>query len=379
MYFSRKAEYTPNKLFLITTKRGTMSTTTIRTFLGFTLSILFIWLPSLFAGLAPNTKITTPTNMVCVESLKVGNTICGYGPTSHSFPDVKIKNIQPVPVESIYVITTKHGTITASTDQLFYEITSQNFIPAAQLKPGHLFLTKDIKALECISVKHKNTQTTVYDLTLEEPHLFFSSNAQILTHNAIHVVLVGLPIVAPPVIKFVASVGAIAAALYVEKVTTSALPIFAQCRKRRERKAARQALLASLNQNQAEGHPTPDNKSQTSLPPVIGGGPKPDPNDPKKKDEENQRNSERKECMHKDVTRGPSIRNVETDVTKEEFEKSLKEDGWIHSKSKDGKIDIYDKGNSRYAVRDFSKSTQGPTAEHYINGNRSPESKIRLK
>lgn len=338
-----------------------MSAFVIRTFLGVILSIVFIWQPSLFAGLTPDTKITTPTNMICIESLKVGDTIYGYGPTTHTFPDVKIKNIEPVIVEKIYVITTKHGTITASADQLFYEITSQNFIQVTQLKPGHLFLTKDIKALECISVEHKNIQTTVYDLTLEEPHLFFSSDAQILTHNAIPILLLGIP-VAAPVIKFVVSVGAIAGALYLEKLATSSRPIF-------------------------KGNPTPDNKSQTPPPPPVidnttpSGGPEADPNDPNdpKKNNEEQRNPERKECKHKDVTRGQSIRNVETEVTKEEFEKSLREDGWIHSRSKDGKIDIYDKGNSRYTVRDFSKSTQGPTAEYYINGNRSPEFKIRLK
>lgn len=182
-------------------------------FLEITLSIFFIWLPSLFAGLAPDTAITIPTNMVCAQSLKVGDTLCGYGPTTHVFPDVKIKNIEPVLVESIYVITTKYGKISASADQLFYEITSERFIPAEQLKAGNLFLTKYIKALECISVEHKNIQTTVYDLTLEEPHLFFSSDAQILTHNAVPILLLGIP-VAAPVIKFVASVGAIAGALY---------------------------------------------------------------------------------------------------------------------------------------------------------------------
>ena len=270
-----------------------MSISAIRTFLGITLSILFIWLPSLFAGLAPNTKITTSTDLVCVQSLKVGDTICGYGPTNHVFSDVIIKNIEPVIVESIYVITTKHGTITASADQLFYEITSESFIPAEQLKAGNLFLTKAINALECISVEHKNIQTTVYDLTLEEPHLFFSSDAQILTHNAVPILLLGIP-VAAPVIKFVASVGAIAGALYLEKVATSSLPIFAQCRKRRERKAARHALLASLNQNQAEEHPTPSNKSQPTPPPMIGNatpseGQAPDPHDPKnKKDDEDE-------------------------------------------------------------------------------------------
>jgi len=265
-----------------------MNTYTIRTFFGVILSILFICLPSLFAGLAPGTKIKTPTEMIYVENLEMGNTICGYGPTSHAFPNVEIEKIKSIHVESIYVITTKQGTICASADQLFYEITSQNFIPAEQLKPDHLLLTKNAQALECISVEHKNTSTIVYDLTLEEPHLFFSSDAQVLTHNAAPILLLAIPAAAPTV-KFVASIGAIAAALYIEKIATSSLPIFAHCRKRRELKAQRRALLARLNQ--AEEHPTASNQSQTPPPPLIesttpGSGQAPDPNDPKKKKDE---------------------------------------------------------------------------------------------
>ena len=223
--------------------------------------------------------------MPCVEDLKIGDTICGHGLKNDAFPDVKIENIQSMLVESIYVITTKHGAITASADQLFYEITSEKFIPAEQIRTGHLLLTKDIKALQCTSVEFKNIQTIVYDLTLAEPHLFFSSDAQVLTHNAVPLLLLGIPI-ATPALKFVVSVGAIAGALYVEKLATSSLPIFAQCRKRRERKAQRQVLLARLNQADT-------NKSQTYplSPPTIGntipsGGQAPDPNDPKKNEKD---------------------------------------------------------------------------------------------
>ena len=57
-----------------------------------------------------------------------------------------------------------------------------------------------------------------------------------------------------------------------------------------------------------------------------------------------------------DITTGGSIRNIRTDVGKAEFEANLVESGYMQTLSKDGKSDIFTKGESQYTVRDESNS-----------------------
>ncbi|WP_035560724.1 hypothetical protein [Burkholderia sp. 9120] len=57
-----------------------------------------------------------------------------------------------------------------------------------------------------------------------------------------------------------------------------------------------------------------------------------------------------------DITVGFSRRNIKTDVGKAEFEANLVESGYVQTLSKDGKADIFTKGESQYTVRDNSTS-----------------------
>jgi hypothetical protein len=78
-----------------------------------------------------------------------------------------------------------------------------------------------------------------------------------------------------------------------------------------------------------------------------------------------------------DTTEGYSVRNVETDVTKAEFEANLSNEGWTQTLSKDGKTDIFKKDDLKYTVRDESRSG-GPTAEYFPTGADKATVKIRL-
>lgn len=80
---------------------------------------------------------------------------------------------------------------------------------------------------------------------------------------------------------------------------------------------------------------------------------------------------------YEDITEGVSVANVETDVTRAEFEANLRNDGWIQSQTKDGKMDIFTKEGNRYGVR--SESNQGqPTADYFPLGAKKATVKIRL-
>ena len=78
-----------------------------------------------------------------------------------------------------------------------------------------------------------------------------------------------------------------------------------------------------------------------------------------------------------DITKpGSKLPNIKTDVPKGEFEKNLMDNGFTKSTSKDGSVNIFTNGDKKYTTRDFSKSTDGPTAEVFRNNQ--PTSKIRL-
>lgn len=80
---------------------------------------------------------------------------------------------------------------------------------------------------------------------------------------------------------------------------------------------------------------------------------------------------------YKDTTVGDSVRNIETDVGKAEFESNLRNDGWEQTLSKDGKMDIFTKDGNRYGVRDQSNQGQ-PTADYFPLGSKNATVKIRL-
>lgn len=83
------------------------------------------------------------------------------------------------------------------------------------------------------------------------------------------------------------------------------------------------------------------------------------------------------QCGYNDITVGKSVRNIETNITRKEFEKSLEKDGWSKSVSKDGLSTIYSKDGASYRIRD--KSDEGSkTADYWAKGATKVTMKIRL-
>jgi hypothetical protein len=81
--------------------------------------------------------------------------------------------------------------------------------------------------------------------------------------------------------------------------------------------------------------------------------------------------------------RGAGMANYDTYLTRSEFESELSQLGWTKKSSLDGKVVIYTKDGAKYIVRDFSDSTDGPTAEFFHpfrNRNRTKaDMKLRLR
>ncbi len=89
------------------------------------------------------------------------------------------------------------------------------------------------------------------------------------------------------------------------------------------------------------------------------------------------KNNKRIISQAKDITDPRSkLSNIQTDVTKQEFENNLIDNGYLKSISKDGNVSIFTKDETKYTTRSYSKSTNGPTAEVFKNNK--PTKKIRL-
>ncbi len=76
------------------------------------------------------------------------------------------------------------------------------------------------------------------------------------------------------------------------------------------------------------------------------------------------------------ITRGASIRNIQTNVTASEFGANLEANGFVKSTAADG-TPTYTKGTTQYTVYSQSRSTGGATAQVKVNG--IVVEKIRLK
>ncbi|HEU4713078.1 MAG TPA: RHS repeat-associated core domain-containing protein [Pyrinomonadaceae bacterium] len=79
---------------------------------------------------------------------------------------------------------------------------------------------------------------------------------------------------------------------------------------------------------------------------------------------------------YQEITKGGSIRNVQTDVTKSEFIKNLQDGGY--KMTQEGNATILDNGANKYVIYDVAKSTGGPSAA-YSRAGEGQSLKIRLK
>lgn len=137
-----------------------------------------------FSGLISGTKLVTPTGDDFVEAMSVGQVITGYDLLHEGLVPAEIKGITEYTVEQVVLIRMGKDSICASPDQLFYESTRHDFVAAKDIKPGDLFVTQEHTLCVCSGIEHINVSMTMYDIELEEPHLFFVSDAHILAHNA---------------------------------------------------------------------------------------------------------------------------------------------------------------------------------------------------
>ena len=143
----------------------------------------------LSAGLPLGTKILTSHGPVAVEELTFETPITGYNPEDQTFPSLKIKQMCIALGSDLMVIETDLGVIKCSGEHKLYEVVRNDFVEAHALKVGDILLTSKRELCVCKKIDCVTNLTKSYDISLDDPHVFFSSDAQILTHNAAPVAL----------------------------------------------------------------------------------------------------------------------------------------------------------------------------------------------
>lgn len=269
--------------------------------------------------------------------------------------------------------------------QEFYIPAEDKWLPACQLKVGDVLKSYSVGFKAITSIAFVEKPLTIFIIEVEKYHNFFAGKYFVLTHNTTLPWECSLAFSLP----FGAGGGAaaggkaggyfgpagIVGGIVIGGILGWALESFGNSDKVHHYEAIFDigVIDAHLKGNSGQTQPSS---------PVTVNGPKSsmDPNDPEKKKPDETKPSERKECEYKDAT-DPRSRypNAKTDMTREEFEKNLQQDGWKQD-IRGGKNNVvnYEKDGVRYAVRNGAASTGEPAVDYYKPGSDCPDGKIRL-
>lgn len=135
------------------------------------------------SGFAEGTKICTPTGLRVIEDLMIGDMICSYDTNSNEFLSVPIKDISWYILRDFLCIEIDQVIIKLSHDQIFYDDAQRKFVPATETNRFSQFVAKDGQQYRVILRNQKNLLTKFYDISLDEPHVFFVSEKQVMVHN----------------------------------------------------------------------------------------------------------------------------------------------------------------------------------------------------
>lgn len=173
------------------------------------------------AELFPGTLIKTPEGQVPIEQLKRGQYVL-----DHHLQKVCIKRVLTKKTHCLTLIRTEKGVIALSPEQKVWDPILAKWIIAAALTKQNVLLNAELKKCACLDVRTVGfaKQVRVYDLALEKPHTFFFSAQQILTHNVVPTIVLGVALTFDTVLKGIQvatyagiAIGAIAGIVWLAK------------------------------------------------------------------------------------------------------------------------------------------------------------------
>lgn len=307
-----------------------------------------------------DTPVTTHRGCVTINTIELKDKVIGFNDKASSVQETLLESsvhqLHYFLCDSFYIISLEKEDLCVSDEQKFYDVVTGDWVKAKNLTHESVLVDIHGKLHPCMDIMRCNDPCEMYDLSIDAPHFYFTGKSQILTHN-----------VPPVILTWPAAIALKKAAVYSVLLGASLWKCYQHSKElRRPRPSVREDK--PQEKNKAEKKSKKQRKKERKQ--------------EKKRRKEAQKqpppSPERKECLYKDVTKPRSKPNVETDVTREEFEKELKDDKWEEVPSKDGKAISYKKDGAEYVVRDNAKSTGGPTADYYKPNSDNIDLKIRL-
>ncbi len=159
-------------------------------YISYLLLLFLIVAPHIVASLVEGTLVKTPNGLVPIEKLNVGDDVMSYGPHKTIKP-VKILRITKEIAPSRLIIVTEQGSFVAAKDQFFYSDTYY-WVVATAISDEHALLDVNSQVNQCGNSFIVNEDTTIYKVTIEFPHVLFISDLQIVTHNFLPPIAIGV-------------------------------------------------------------------------------------------------------------------------------------------------------------------------------------------
>lgn len=158
-----------------------------------TILFLLCGINILHAGFPQNTLIRTDKSYRTIQEFSSQDTLLAFDLNDSWLATSKVIYTLSLSVENCYRIHFAHDSILCSDYQKFYDPLLKKWLRARELTEQSYLLNANGDHIRCIRIEKivQNLPVTMYEISLESPHTYFVSQAQILTHN-VTPVLIGL-------------------------------------------------------------------------------------------------------------------------------------------------------------------------------------------
>lgn len=148
------------------------------------LAASFLPIQSMYSNLPSGVSIATGHHQqTSIENLKQNDRILSFDPSTGTFPTVTIQAAHTSRTQETYRITTPNGIITATGNQPFFDLVRKQFVPARAWTTAHVFVDQQLMPVETTSITCIPQNEQCHELYLSPHHIFFASDARVMTHN----------------------------------------------------------------------------------------------------------------------------------------------------------------------------------------------------
>jgi hypothetical protein len=149
---------------------------------------LIIYSNTILPSIAAGTFIKTPHGFVTAENIAIGDTIIAYD--HQTLSTATITHISTAITDTLIAITTNKGSFYTCPDQLFFDPVLQQWITARDITTQNTFLDAKLNFCPCLHVSSINIpEATIHRISTTAPHNFFTTEQELLTHNAFPVIV----------------------------------------------------------------------------------------------------------------------------------------------------------------------------------------------